>query len=56
MRIRVAGVAAVPGDWDGCGVMAGDLRGGGSAGGGINGSDSGSGETESCPDPSLLLA
>lgn len=47
MRISVAGVAAVPGDWATWGVRAGDWRGGGSAGGGISGSDKGSGETES---------
>lgn len=50
-----AGVAAPPGDED-WGVMAGEARGGGSAGGGINGSDNGSGETESWPEASLLLA
>ena len=57
MRIKSAGVAAVPGEEDlTWGAIAGDIRGGGRAGGGIIGSDNGSGDTESWPDPSLLLS
>lgn len=52
MRINMAGVAgSLVSD---CGPTAGDLRAGGRAGGGIRGSERGSGETESCPELSLL--
>lgn len=55
--IRVAGVAAsrdIASDLESCAPMHGDFADRGSAGGGINGSDKGSGETESCPELSVL--
>jgi hypothetical protein len=57
--IKIAGVTTSAPDldpeFDSWGGIAGDLAVRGSAGGGIRGSVSGSGETESWPEPSLLL-